>query len=114
MDNNNNEPVTFEDIKAEIEQYKVEMDIQLFGEKNNNGNYCCYFCEEVIRDMEFKCVAIGKYEWDRGIEYLACGIACPNVSEDLKGRCAGCGVVVDIGYYRDLPREMRCCDCERA
>jgi hypothetical protein len=110
---NNNEDITIEDIKQEIEAYIEEVGQQnFFSKRNDNGNHCCYLCDALIGDMDFKCISIGRYEWERGIEFLVCGINCPYVSDDLKCRCSWCGDVVDIGYYRDFPREMKCEYCE--
>jgi hypothetical protein len=79
--------------------------------QNDNGDYCCYFCNTIINDMDFKTLSIGRFEWERDIEYLACDINCAKMAEELKGRCSDCNEVVDIGYYRDLPREMLCTTC---
>jgi hypothetical protein len=78
---------------------------------NNKVDHCCYFCKTVINSMDFKTIATGRYECDRGIEYLVCGINCERVPESHKGRCCECDKVVDIGYYRDLPRSMLCETC---
>jgi hypothetical protein len=109
---NNNDEITMEDIQQEIDAYIEDIGEQnFFGKRNDNGNHCCYLCDAVIRDMDFKYISIGRYEWERNIEYLVCGINCPRVSEDLKGHCSACNAVIDIGNYRDLPREMKCDHC---
>ncbi len=94
---------------AEIEENIGRVDFMTT--QNDDGDYCCYFCNNIINDMGFKTLSICRYEWERGIEYLVCGIHCPNMAEQLKGRCGECNVVVDVGYYRDLPREMLCTKC---
>ena len=78
--------------------------------RNENGKRCCYLCEEpAFRGG--KRIAIGRYEWEHDIKYLICGVNCERLGEHLRGRCKTCGVVVDIGFYRDLPREMTCANC---
>ena len=109
MNNNNG---TLADIKRDIDIYKANIgERNLFRSENNNGHYCCYLCDEVIRDMDFRFIAIGHFEWENGIDSLVCGIKCQRVCEELKGRCDRCHIVIDIGYYRDFPLLMRCDNC---
>lgn len=104
--------MTSNEVKQRIAE--VENDIgraNFMTKMNSTGDYCCYFCDTIIDNMDFRTLSIGRFEWERGIEYLVCGVNCTHMAEDLKGRCADCDEVVDIGYYRDLPREMLCATC---
>ena len=78
--------------------------------RSENGKRCCYLCEDPTIGGG-KRIAIGRYEWENDIKYLICGVNCELLGEHLRGRCKTCGVVVDIGFHRDLPREMICDQC---
>jgi hypothetical protein len=104
--------MTSNDIKERIAEVEADIGSGYFMTiQNDNGDYCCYFCDSIINSMDFKTISTGRYEWERGIEYLVCGIKCESMSENLKGRCGECDEVIDIGYYRDLPHEMLCMKC---
>ena len=104
--------MTSDDIKQRISEIEDELGpSSLMTNTNDDGDYCCYFCDTLIDSMDFKTISNDRYEWERGIEYLVCGVGCPIVPESHKCRCDECDEVVDIGYYRDLPRNVTCDKC---
>jgi hypothetical protein len=83
---------------------------EMFFTLKDDDNFYCYCCDKMITDMDFKCIATCSYEWERNIEYLVCGIHCTHIDDTVRGMCEDCGVVVDIGYYRDLPKRIKCAE----
>lgn len=105
---------TPETVKAAIRKVIDDKDYpheELMFTLKDDNNFYCYCCGKMITDMDFKCIATCRYEWERNIEYLVCGIHCTHIDDKVRGKCEDCGVVVDIGYYRDLPRHMKCESC---
>jgi hypothetical protein len=72
------------------------------------GDYCCYLCDHVIDDLDFKTISFGRYELDNGISYLVCGVHCERLPEMYKSRCGQCTAVIDVGFR---PREGICNEC---
>lgn len=99
---------TLDTIKHKINDYKDDAVFAHYG-MTNRGDYCCYYCNGLIIDMNYEWIQVGRAEE----EYLVCGQHCEALPDELKVNCTTCGDIARIGDYGHYAMTMtwKCKGC---